>query len=88
MLILELVGNFINNNLTFQTLPDQHHCYFISENKSMNGVLVQNVPFTHPGQVPQILVILRQQALFNTMIISCVRENSKQGKKSELFSIL
>jgi mediator of RNA polymerase II transcription subunit 1 len=64
-----------------QTLPDQSHCYFMTENKTMDGVLVTSIPFTHPAHVSQILVILRQQALFNTIISSCVRPNSKQGIK-------
>ncbi|KAI4456845.1 mediator of rna polymerase ii transcription subunit 1 [Holotrichia oblita] len=62
----------------FVTLPDQHHCYFMTENKNMDGILVHSIPFTHPSHVAQILVILRQQALFNTIISSCVRPNSKQ----------
>lgn len=45
----------------------------------MEGILVNSIPFTHPGHVSQILVILRQQALFNTVISSCIRPNSKQG---------
>ncbi|KRT79682.1 hypothetical protein AMK59_7184, partial [Oryctes borbonicus] len=62
----------------FVTLPDQHHCYFMTENKNMDGILVHSIPFTHPSHVAQIFVILRQQALFNTIIASCVRPNSKQ----------
>jgi mediator of RNA polymerase II transcription subunit 1 len=67
-----------NNKGLFVTLPDQSHCYFMTENKTMDGVLVTSIPFTHPAHVSQILVILRQQALFNTIISSCVRPNSKQ----------
>ncbi|KAG5890718.1 hypothetical protein JTB14_026024 [Gonioctena quinquepunctata] len=67
-----------NNKGLFVTLPDQNHCYFMTENKNMNGVLVTNIPFTHPAHVPSILMILREQALFNTIIGSCVRPNSKQ----------
>ncbi|EFA08558.1 mediator of RNA polymerase II transcription subunit 1 [Tribolium castaneum] len=67
-----------NNKGLFVTLPDQTHCYFMTENKNMDGVLVSSIPFTHPAHVSQILVILRQQALFNTIIGSCVRPNSKQ----------
>ncbi|XP_018319034.1 mediator of RNA polymerase II transcription subunit 1 [Agrilus planipennis] len=67
-----------NNRGLFVTLPDQHHCYFMTENKNMDGILVNSIPFTHPGHVSQILVILRQQALFNSIVTSCVRPNSKQ----------
>lgn len=45
----------------------------------MEGILVNSIPFTHPCHVSRILIILRQQALFNTIITSCVRQNSKQG---------
>ena len=44
----------------------------------MEGVLVCSIPFTHPAHVPQILVYLRQQALFNTLIASCVRPMARQ----------
>lgn len=67
-----------NNRGLFVTLPDQTHCYFMTESRSMQGVLVSNIPFTHPAHVAQILVFLRQQALFNTLIASCIRPNSNQ----------
>ncbi|CAH1154639.1 unnamed protein product [Phaedon cochleariae] len=67
-----------NNKGLFVTLPDQNHCYFMTENKNMNGVLVNSIPFTHPAHVSSILMILREQALFNSIISSCVRPNSKQ----------
>lgn len=51
----------------------------MTENRNMDGILVHSIPFTHPSHVAQILVILRQQALFNTIISSCIRPNSKQG---------
>lgn len=66
----------------FQTLPDQQHCYFLTENRNMEGVLVHSIPFTHPCHVSRILIILRQQALFNTIVTSCVRQNSRQGNKT------
>lgn len=50
----------------------------MTENKNMEGVLVCSIPFTHPAHVPQILVYLRQQALFNTLIASCVRPMARQ----------
>lgn len=67
-----------NNKGLFVTLPDQNHCYFMTESKNMEGVLVTTIPFTHPANVASILMILREQALFNTIISSCVRPNSKQ----------
>ena len=47
----------------------------------MEGVLVGSIPFTHPVHVPQILVFLRQQALFNTLISSCVRPMARQDQE-------
>lgn len=44
----------------------------------MEGVLVCSIPFTHPAHIPQILVYLRQQALFNCLITSCVRPMARQ----------
>nr|XP_022912854.1 mediator of RNA polymerase II transcription subunit 1-like isoform X1 [Onthophagus taurus] len=67
-----------SNKGLFVTLPDQSHCYFMTENRTLDGLLINSIPFTHPGHVAQILVILRQQALFNTIISSCVRPNSKE----------
>nr|CAD7196769.1 unnamed protein product [Timema douglasi] len=67
-----------NNRGLFVSLPDQHHCYFMTENKGLEGVLVTNIPFTHPAHVPQILLFLRQQALFNVLVASCIRPPGKQ----------
>ncbi|XP_033334430.2 mediator complex subunit 1 isoform X2 [Megalopta genalis] len=66
-----------NNRGLYVSLPDQQHCYFMTENKNMEGVLVCSISFTHPAHVPQILVYLRQQALFNTLIASCVRSMAR-----------
>ncbi|KAK9888254.1 hypothetical protein WA026_000519 [Henosepilachna vigintioctopunctata] len=68
-----------NNRGLFLNLPDQNHCYFMTDNKNVEGILVNSIPFTHPAKVAQILVLLRQQALFNTVISSCVRPNSRQN---------
>lgn len=66
----------------YVTLPDQHHCYFLNAINDLQGALVSAIPFTHPTHVPQILVFLRQQMLFNTVIGSCVRPTSKQNVDS------
>ncbi|XP_069683901.1 mediator of RNA polymerase II transcription subunit 1 [Periplaneta americana] len=68
-----------NNRGLFVTLPDQQHCYFMTESKNLEGILVSNIPFTHPAHVPQILVFLRQQALFNVLVSSCIRPASKHA---------
>eukprot|EP00090_Calanus_glacialis_P040316 TRINITY_DN7026_c0_g1_i1.p1 TRINITY_DN7026_c0_g1~~TRINITY_DN7026_c0_g1_i1.p1 ORF type:complete len:1050 (-),score=275.98 TRINITY_DN7026_c0_g1_i1:749-3898(-) len=64
-----------NNRGLFVTLPDQQHCYFMTETPDLVGQTVEYIPFRHPNQVPAIVDILRRQALFNTLISSCVRTN-------------
>ncbi|RWS30138.1 mediator of RNA polymerase II transcription subunit 1-like protein [Leptotrombidium deliense] len=56
-------------------LPDQQHCYHMNDSLGrMEGVMINSIPFTHPTHVPQILVFLRQQVLFNVIISSCIRQ--------------
>ncbi|XP_025200596.1 mediator of RNA polymerase II transcription subunit 1 isoform X1 [Melanaphis sacchari] len=59
------------------TLPDQQHCYFLTDS-NLKGVFIQNIKFTHPSQVTRIIAYLRQQALFNCLIRSCVRPDCQQ----------
>ncbi|KAG1680040.1 Mediator of RNA polymerase II transcription subunit 1 [Nymphon striatum] len=66
----------------FVTLPDQHHRYFFDSKNELKGILVKSIPFVHPTHVPQILVYLRQQTLFNELIGSCIRTCSKQDLES------
>lgn len=66
----------------FVTLPDQCHCYFLSDSTNLMGYLVTSIPFSDPQHVPKIINLLRQQALFNTIIASCVRVGAKQGESS------
>merc|ERR1719420_2568021 len=65
-----------NNRGLFVTLPDQQHCYFMTETPDLIGQLVEFIPFRHPNQVSAIIDILRRQALFNTLLSSCVRTSS------------
>lgn len=112
-------GTMMNSSKgMFVTLPDQQHCYFLSENPNMmvsllkyyqshgywlylatichclskmrhfnntfmylQGVEVLSIPFTEPSHVPKILRILRQQALFNTLVSSCIRANTNNAGK-------
>ena len=77
-----------NNRGMFVTLPDQSHCYFLSDHKSMSGYKIKKIPFSHPGQVPRILAILRQQAVFNSVISSCIRSSGIQDlEKSILLEV-
>ena len=63
----------------FQTLPDQSHCYFLSDHDSLNGYVVKKIPFSHPAQVPRILATLKKQAVFNSILSSCIRASGIQG---------
>lgn len=60
------------------TLPDQQHAYFIADNEeaAMKCAMITCVPFSHPSHVPQILACLRQQALLNALLSSCIRPRS------------
>ncbi|KPJ15224.1 Mediator of RNA polymerase II transcription subunit 1 [Papilio machaon] len=68
---------------TTEHLPEQTQCYFICESRGLEGCVVRSVPFTHPSHVPPLLACLRQQALFNTLIASCVRLQNKQVVEME-----
>lgn len=62
------------------TLPDQSHCYFMTDNREMAGESVATIPFTEPRQLFDVVRLLRQQAMFNALIESCVRPNAKPGE--------
>lgn len=64
----------------FVSLPDQCHCYFLTDNKQ-EAMLVTSIPFSDPQQIPKVIQLLRQQALFNTLVASCIRVNSVKGKQ-------
>ncbi|KAF6213795.1 hypothetical protein GE061_011517 [Apolygus lucorum] len=62
----------------FVNVDDQHHCYLMTESRGLlDGVVVSSIPFTHPSHVPEIIGFLRRQAMFNCIIASCVRPNTK-----------
>lgn len=71
-----------NGRGLFVNVGDQHHCYLMTEGRGLDAVLVSSIPFTHPNHVPQIITYLRQQALFNAVVASCVRPNTKQDLES------
>lgn len=60
----------------FVTLEDQLHCYFLSDNPELTGLNVKSIQFTEPLHVTQIIKLLRQQAIFNALISSCVRKQN------------
>lgn len=58
-------------------LPDQNHCYFFTDARKLKATMVSSIPFTEPLQVPNIISLLRKQALFQALISSCVRPQSR-----------
>ncbi|XP_054735954.1 mediator of RNA polymerase II transcription subunit 1 isoform X2 [Anastrepha obliqua] len=72
----------------FVNLPDQTQCYFFTENKHLQATLISSIPFTEPIQVPKILNFLKRQALFYSLLASCVRTQSKMGNDMESTTIL
>jgi len=78
-----------NNRGLFVTLPDQHHCYFLADTEQITDArLVKAIPFRHPSQVGDIVDAVRRQAIFNSLIASCVRLNSLEDvDTSTMFEI-
>lgn len=62
----------------FVTLADQSHCYFISDNPELSGTTIKSIQFTEPAHVTKIIKLLRQQAIFNALIASCVRKRNNR----------
>lgn len=72
-------GLYTNGQGCFVSLADQSHCYFISDNPELTGTVVKSIQFTEPTHVTKVIKLLRQQALFNALIGSCVRkQNNRQ----------
>src|SRR5439155_17306503 len=78
----------VNDKSYYAKLPDQQHAYFIHEqgHPHLEGILLTSIPFTHPTHVPQILVFLRQQVLFNVVVGSCIRKLSSFEGNDPTFS--
>lgn len=69
----------------FSSLPDQSHCYYVNgSSDEIKGITLERVSFTHPSHVPQILVHLRQQVLFNVVISSIIRQMHEPGKLTQV----
>ncbi|XP_030386342.1 mediator of RNA polymerase II transcription subunit 1 isoform X2 [Scaptodrosophila lebanonensis] len=62
----------------YVNLPKETHCYFFTDNRKLQGTIISSLPFTEPSQVPRIIAFLKKQALFYTLLSSCVREQQKQ----------
>lgn len=92
-LLALIASNASNGKVTnidrslFVALPDQNHCYFLSEMKEQ-AIQVTKIPFSDPQHVPKVIKLLRQQALFNTLIGSCVRTGTPRDFDSlQMFEI-
>lgn len=80
---VESQGSYVNcQRGLFVSLTDQSHCYFISDNPDLTGINLRSIQFTEPSHVTKIIKLLREQALFNALIASCVRQNSRQDIES------
>ncbi|KAK7498356.1 hypothetical protein BaRGS_00010310 [Batillaria attramentaria] len=81
-------GKMKKDQRLFVSLPDQQHTYIINGVAGgpleEPGVMVSRIPFTHPTHVPQILNLLRQQLLFNSILASCVRPSAKKDLSCSL----
>ena len=49
------------------------------DHESLQGHTVKRIPFSHPSNLIGIITILRQQAVFNAIIGSCIRTTGIQG---------
>jgi mediator of RNA polymerase II transcription subunit 1 len=66
--------------ILFQALPDQTHCYFMTETPQLEGIIVSTISFTLASQLPSVISTLRQQLTFNTLVGSCIRVGSNPGR--------
>ena len=62
----------------------QVHRYYVSSSTEAStsletGVLVSKITFTLATSVPAVISLLRQQSLFNTVLLSCLRPLSLIG---------
>ncbi|XP_058459353.1 mediator of RNA polymerase II transcription subunit 1 [Malaya genurostris] len=83
-LIVQLETNGVVDDITkglFVTMPDQYHCYYMTTNKNLQGTVISSIPFTEPQHVSKALILLRQQALFNQLLTSCIRNNGSSNSR-------
>lgn len=85
----ESQGTYTNGQKgLFVSLSDQSHCYFICDNSELTGTVIKSIQFTEAAHVTKIIKLLRQQALFNALIGSCVRQqNNRQDFDSFMFEV-
>ncbi|XP_078343120.1 mediator of RNA polymerase II transcription subunit 1-like [Oculina patagonica] len=77
-------------NTYYASLPQHYHEYHVTENQSTAeepvqssgmGLLLYRIGFTHPRQIPEIIPLLRRQAMFNTLLTSALRSHKPLKKK-------
>eukprot|EP00794_Sanderia_malayensis_P003748 gene3747-4270_t len=72
-------------------LPDQKHIYRLcSCDASSNiGFIISRIPFCRPSQTPTIIKLLRRQAVYNALLISCIgkQHTSLYDDTDEYFTI-
>lgn len=83
-------GEHGHGNTFYASLPQHYHVYHVTENQSTTDELVQpsgmglllfRISFTHASQIPDIIPLLRRQAMFNTLLTSALRSHKPLKKK-------
>jgi hypothetical protein len=46
-----------------------------------DAFMIQEIPFQHPDQVYKVLLILRRQLTFNSLVLSCLKDSQKDGSR-------
>ncbi|KAH8369874.1 hypothetical protein KR093_001338, partial [Drosophila rubida] len=90
-LIVQTASKQIIRNIQkglYVNLPKETHCYFLTDNRKLQGTMLSSLQFTEPAQVPKIIAFLKKQSLFYTLLASCVREQQKQYNDMESTIIL
>jgi len=73
------------------TLPEEDHIYRISPcvDSTNIGFVIARLPFQHPSQAESIIKVLRRQAVYSTLLLSCTGKlNASPNKeKFEYFEV-
>lgn len=86
------VSSTDHGNNYYASLPQHYHVYHVTENQSTAeelvqpsgmGLLLYRIGFTHPSHIPEILPLLRRQAMFNTLFTSALRSHKPLKKKPD-----
>ncbi|KAM4689021.1 mediator of RNA polymerase II transcription subunit 1-like [Discoglossus pictus] len=91
-LIIYTQNKLCENNEESQfivSLPDCVDQSYVLHSKVYNdkhvlGILVNKIPFNHPGHVPRILEVLRHMCAYNTLVSSCIRQQRNLNESTDL----